>query len=157
MVRRTGARLSIALALAPLCACSFPPSARQTPDLPSSDNAKQVAALFKHMGMRLPPSAAIELYERDEGLDDMARVILVVTQRQWEEMRAEPPLNSQPARAWRRLFADLLPPDYGRWQPERDSNIVAAQIHLANAEFVNIGYSPAGPGRVRVYLAWSQT
>lgn len=157
MGRRTGARLSTALALAPLCACSFPTSTRESTNLSRRENAQQVATLFEHMGMRLPPSAAIELYERDEGLDDMALVILVVTQRQWDEMRAEPPLNSQPARAWRRLFADLLPPDHGRWRPERDPGIVAAQVHLPNAEFVNIGYSPAGPGRVRVYLAWSQT
>lgn len=113
-------------------------------------------ALFKHIGLPMPP-ATVELYEYDEGMDDMARVVLVMSEADWATMRGTPPLSSIEDRQWDRSQALLFPADHGAWRPSRDKALIAGYTWLPKAEFLKVGYSPAGPGRVRVYLVWGQT
>lgn len=103
------------------------------------------------------PPATIEFYELHQGMDESAEVILVTSKKDWVAMRNAPPLSTEPDGRRRRMLAELLPADHGAWRPHRDPGVIAAQIRLPNAEFVDVGYSPAGPDRVRVYLFWSQT
>lgn len=114
------------------------------------------AALLKHIGLPIPP-ATVELYEYDEGMDDTARVVMVMSAADWAAMRNAPPLNTIENRQWDRSQAELLPSDRGNWRPSKDTALIAAYTWLPKAEFVKVGFSPAGAGRVRVYLVWGQT
>lgn len=122
-------------------------SAREKPD---------AASFLRMIGLPVPP-AIVEFYRYAPGMDDSARVILVMSQSDWDRMQRTPPLNTIPSGRWNSFDAMLLPDNEGNWRPRNDKAITATQTHLANREALNIGYSPAGPGRVRVYLFWFET
>lgn len=156
MTRGSMVSLPMAMVLTLLAACTAPAPSRAEVVAAKREREQRVVALLKHIGMSMPP-AVIEYYELHQGMDEMAEVILVVSRKDWIAMRNAPPLSTEPDGRWRQVLAETLPADHGAWRPQQDPGIIAAQIRLPNAEFVDVGYSPAGPDRVRVYLSWSQT
>ena len=145
-----------ALIAALLTSCNEPVPDNGRLVIKSDLEKPNAAALLRGLGMPTPP-ATVEFYEYLPGRDDMAMTVFVVGQADWARMRAAPPLRGIPDERWSNDQAASFLADRGGWRPHQDLAIIAAQTWLPKAEFLQIGYSPAGPGRVRVYLAWGQT
>lgn len=144
-----------AVAAIMLAACSqaFP---SKGPTVTSKDRKTNAAALLKHVGLAMPP-AAVEFYEYDDGLDDAARVKLVMSEADWATMRNEPALRMKGEGLRGLILTGMLSSDHGDWRPQADGATIIAHRDLPDAERLTVGYAPAGPGRVRVYLFWHQT
>lgn len=148
--------LTAALAAMLLTSCNQPAPDNGRIVVKSALEKPSAAALLRGLGMPTPP-ATVEFYEYLPGRDDVAMTVFVVSKSDWARMRAAPPLSGIPDERWSNQQAAPFLPDRGGWRPHEDFAIVAARTWLPKAEFLQIGYSPAGPGRVRVYLAWGQT
>lgn len=103
------------------------------------------------------PPATVELYDYTPGLDDAAKVVLVMADADWAAMRNSPPLKDVPPGRWSSTDALLLPENRGAWRPGDDPAVLATQVQLPNAESLTIGHAPAGSGRTRIWLFWHQT
>lgn len=133
-----------------LAACDGIGLARNAPEL----DAPAVAAL---MGLTLPPGATVEYKRVDNGMDQSARLVLLVPEAEWRAWRDRvvPPGGGLP-----RFSADgvvNLGSDDGGWAPSAARELTAVQRRWRGSEALNIGQAPAGGGRVRVWLYWFQT
>lgn len=124
----------------------------------SEASPDQIAAdVFKRVGLTPPPSARIEFAEYQNGLDDNARVIMVMPAADWVTMQATPPLNAVRPEAYAREGLHRLGTSDAKWRAREDPSVVVAQMKVNGSEYLNVGIGDASGGRVRVYLFWFQT
>ena len=117
----------------------------------------QDAAILQRIGIVLPASATVEYSSSERGMDDNARVVLLMPAADWATMQAKPPLNSVPPERYNSDEAMSLGPSDGDWRPADQPGIQGTQVSLPNARYLNVGVAPATEGRVRVYLFWFET
>lgn len=103
------------------------------------------------------PTATVELYEYAPGLDDSAKVKLVMSETEWTAMRNAPALRMNGEGLRGLILAGLPSSDHGDWRPQADGATTVSHRNLPDAEKLTVGCSPAGPGRVRIYLFWRET
>ncbi len=125
--------------------------------VPDEPLAKRANAAVEAIGLAIPPGAGIAFADEMHGIDDAARLILVLPAAEWRRLdrriaQAEP--DAPPLSAEDR---HLLGPDEGGWAPGRQPGLVAHQLRWRQGtEVLNVGVAPAGAGRVRVFLFWHQ-
>lgn len=89
------------------------------------------------------------------GIDDAARLILVLPNAEWQRLdrrivQAVP--DASPLSAEGR---QVLGPDEGAWAPGWQPGLVARQLGWRQGtEVPNVGVAPAGASQVRVFLFW---
>lgn len=153
MRARSYLRVGIAIAAVSLTTCTPPGNWIKV----RSDREQPDAASFLRM-IGLPvPTATVELYEYAPGLDDSAEVKLVMSEAEWATMKNAPALRMNADGPKGLILTGLLSSDHGDWRPQADGATIVAHRDLPDAEILTVGYSPAGPGRVRVYLFWHET
>jgi len=132
---------------------------------PSQDKSKMAitgpdqTAILKRIGLALPPSAQVEYADHTAGMDDAARVLLVMSQADWVAF-----LDGIVRRSPRPPeFADdlnfALYPEKQGWNPGSVKGLTTGQVAwgVNQSEGLNIGFAPADGGRVQVFLFWHQT
>lgn len=130
---------------------------REKDQMNNSSPSAQAGSVAQAMGFPLPPSAIVELADYQRGLDDNARLILVLPVGEWARLKAARPFNAIPEQAYSRANLFHLGEDEGRWRPSTDQTLVAAQAPLKNGRALNVGVSRINADLVRVYLFWFQT
>lgn len=119
---------------------------------------EQADTIFKRVGLTPPRSAVVEFAEYQHGMDDNARLVMVMPAADWAAMQASPPLNGVAPHSYTREEAVRLGASRGGWRPRDDPSVVAKQVLLnGGLEGLNVGVGSAGTDRVRVYLYWIQT
>ena len=119
---------------------------------------EEADTIFKRVGLTPPPSAVVEYAEYQHGMDDSARLVMMMPTADWKAMQASPPLNSVAPDLYLREEAASLGANKEGWRPRDDPSVVATQVLLnGGLEGLNVGVGSAGTGRVRVYLYWIQT
>ena len=119
----------------------------------SGDVAGRAAAHAARIGLSLPAGTRAEFADWMTGLDDACRLVLVMPEGRWAAFR-----SSLPSEAFEMDGGHRLGPDEGRWTPSRVPGLSSAQFFpWRNAEALNIGFAPAGPGEVRIFVFWHQT
>lgn len=87
-------------------------------------------------------------------MDDNARLILLMSEADWGEMRRNPPLTQiQPQKYSVRQVYHLHQND-GEWNPESYPALVAAQSPYTRNDSYNVVFVKTGPDEVRVYIFW---
>jgi hypothetical protein len=116
-------------------------------------------AILKRIGLTPPPSAQIEYVDYTNGMDDAARLLLVMPQADWTAFLADivHKVPRSPEFAEDLNFA--LGPGREGWHPEAAKGLKTGQVAwgVNESENLNIGVAPAGDGKVRVFLFWHQT
>lgn len=109
------------------------------------------------MGVTLPPGGTVEYAERISGRDAAARLVVVLPDSAWDAWRTQlvPDRADQPAFSSAENYE--LGSDEGSWAPSHAPGLTTVQLRWRGAEALNIGQSPAGAGRVRVFLFWFRT
>lgn len=117
------------------------------------------AIIVKRIGLSLPPSGKIEYARYQPGMDDAAWLLVRMSEVDWKVfldgiVRWAPhaPEFSEEANA-------LMGPRDGNWDTEAAKGLKTGQVAwgVNDSEGLNIGFAPAGDGRVRVFLFWHQT
>lgn len=141
-----------------LQACAQAVPDRQPGALTQASLKEQADTIFKRIGLTPPPSAVVEYAEYQHGMDDSARLVMVMPTADWTAMQASPPLNSVAPDLYLREEAASLGASREGWRPGDDPSVVATQVLLnGGLEGLNVGVGSAGTDRVRVYLYWIQT
>lgn len=118
---------------------------------------QRAQAILTRIGLTASAATRVEFAEYSVGMDDSARLTMVMPQADWAAIQAAPPLNAAPPGSYTAEEAMRLGEDAGDWRPQADKGVVATQLRLKSGEFLNIGTSQAAAGQVRVYLFWFQT
>jgi hypothetical protein len=127
--------------------------AAQGEDGAAGDVDGRVAAYSRRIGLPLPPGTRAEFADWTIGLDDACRLVLVMPEAGWAALR-----SSLPSETFEAEGSYRLGPDEGRWTPRQAPGLVSAQFFpWRGAEAMNIGFAPAGPGEIRVFVFWHQT
>lgn len=116
-------------------------------------------AIIKRIGLTLPSSAQVEYADYTAGMDDAARLLLLMSQADWTAF-----LDGIVRKAPRppEFGEDLnfaLGPEKEGWKPETTKGLKTGQVvwGVNQSEGLNIGFAPVGDGKVRVFLFWHQT
>lgn len=113
-------------------------------------------AYAKRIGLRLPLGAQAEFADWMTGLDDAARLILLMPEAAWPAFRADLPGLSA-ARPFEAETNYVLGMDEGRWAPGRAAGLLSVQLPWRGGlEVMNLGIAPAHQGWVRVFVFWHQ-
>jgi hypothetical protein len=139
------------------CGQASPNSERNAMSRTASQKSQDHAALLQRLGLEIPSSATIEFAQYQRGMDDNARLILLMPAADWAAMQAEPPFDAVRPERYTAEGAVRLGPSEGAWHPADEAEIRGAQIPMDHAKYMNVGVAPAEGGRVRVYLFWFET
>ncbi|WP_260600127.1 hypothetical protein [Sphingomonas endolithica] len=123
----------------------------------SIKQGQDAAPILARIGLKAPPSAIVEYVRQERGMDDNARLILLMPAGEWAAMQATPPLDAVAPDRYTANEATLLGASEGAWHPSDEPAIKGAQFNLPAATYLNVGVAPANEGRVRVYLSWFET
>lgn len=150
--RRFGAAVALVLAAG---ACSGAGARTETEKM--SGTAAQAPKIAAQMGITIPADATVDYAEPIEGRDSAARLVLVLPEAAWASWRGQlvPTGPDQPP--FTALENYELGADQGGWTPSKAPGLTTTQVHWRGSESLNIGQSPTGDGRVRVFLFWFQT
>lgn len=116
-------------------------------------------AILKRIGLTPPPSAQIEYADYTNGMDDAARLLLVMPQGDWTAFLAGIVRRAPRAPEFGEDLNFALGPDKQGWNPNAARGLKTGQVAwgVNESEGLNIGVAPAGDGKVRVFLFWHQT
>ena len=117
------------------------------------DRTRTIARLI---GLPVPATAEGVFARYQQGLDDNARLVLLMSASDWAAMRARPPLDAIKQERYATDDAVMLPGDDGAWNPRRYPGLVAAQTPSDGRQVYNIAYVKTAPDRVRVFVFWHQ-
>ena len=116
------------------------------------------AAVLKRMGLVLPASAHVELAEQIRGMDDSARLVAVMPEADWTSLRATITREAPHGLVFSADENATFGPAEDGWHASDTPGLTTAETTWANgSEGLTIGFAPAAPGRVRVFLFWFQT
>ncbi len=119
------------------------------------DVAGRAAAYAERIGLRLPAGTRAGFAYWWTGLDDAARIALVMPDAGWAAFRAGLPRGRFGAEGNHRFE-----PDEAGWAPGRAAGLTSAQFPWhgprGGTEALNVGVAPAGPGERRVFVFWHQ-
>lgn len=119
----------------------------------AGDVGGRAAAYVGRIGLHLPAGTRAEFAAWMTGLDDAARLILIMSEANWAVLRSGlPPASFEVENGPR------LGPDEGGSMPGSAPGLLSAQFHpwRDRAEALNIGFAPAAAGEVRVFVLWHQ-
>lgn len=135
-------------------ACGSPLAER---NVVKSNDANSASHVIEKIGLKLPASANIEYFKYLPGMDDSARLVLTLAEADWPPLLAQ--INAKSEREVVFAASDnfLLSDDGQDWKPSVTPGLETGQAALANAEWLNVGVAPNGPGRLRVFLFWHRT
>lgn len=154
--RRRGVLHLLGLLALASCGRADPPS--DVRDVARSSTRRQDAvALLRRIGLTVPASATVEYSRVERGLDDSARIVLLMTAADWARMRSSPPLDAVPPERYDADGAMALGASDEGCRPGEQPGIVGAQVRLPDAEILDFGVAPVEGGRVRVFLFWFET
>ncbi|WP_458095159.1 hypothetical protein [Roseomonas sp. WA12] len=124
----------------------------QGEDGAAGDVAGRAATYAGRIGLPLPASTKAEFAEWMVGIDAAARLVLVMPEASWAALRSGlPPASFEADGAYLGL-------DEGSWRPHNAPGLLSAQLYpwRDRAEALNIGFTPATAGEVRVFVFWHQ-
>lgn len=117
----------------------------------------RAAQILSKIGVPFPTSAKAEYAKYEVGLDDNARVILLMPAAEWSKVETALFRNASGKQLFSTENQLYLGSNEGDWSPRSDPELTAAQIPWNDGkEIMNIGVSNAGSDLVRVYLFWHQ-
>lgn len=104
------------------------------------------------IGLPLPEGTRVVFAEWATGLDDSARLGLVMSEAGWASLRGQlPALAFEPENNFH------LGRDRGGWRPQNAPGLTTAQVRWRDrAEYLNVGIAPLSSGEVRVFVFWHQ-
>lgn len=115
-------------------------------------------AVAKRIGLTLPPSARVEHAEPMRGMDDAARLSLVMSSADWQGFSAQIAKQSSHELTFSEDDNFLLGTQADGWKPGEATGLKTGQVLWANGtEGLNVGVAPEGSDMVRVFLFWHQT
>ncbi len=116
-------------------------------------------AILQRIDLTLPPSAQMEYADYMAGMDDAARVLLVMPQADWTTFLAGIVRRSPRPPEFTEEFNFALGPGKQGWNPESAKGLKTGQVAwgVNESEGLNIGVAPAADGTVRVFIFWHQT
>lgn len=122
-----------------------------------TDTVTDAGKLATQAGVTIPPDATVEYAQAIAGRDSAARMVLVLPEASWRVWRGQlvPDKPDQPPFTAAENYE--LGPDDGRWTPSKAPGLTTVQVRWRGSEALNIGQSPLGDGRVRVFIFWFQT
>lgn len=150
-MKRSVAMMPLAMIMASVSACSNeqpradPKNGRTT----MTTHAATLEDLGRELGLAFPPSSRLLGAERDEGMDDLVRVKIVMPRAEWAMFVKTSPVQPEVMDPGTRGF---LGPDHGWWDPNRAPGIRTGQAQLPGARYLNIGVDDDGGPVVTVYI-----
>ena len=105
-----------------------------------ADSATSRAALEKALGVALPETTQLIMYEHELGIDDMQRAKLRMSTPDFEKIAARLPVTPDAMSPG----AGYLGSDDGGWDPNATPGMIAGQAALPGARYINIGFATLG-------------
>lgn len=139
-----------------LTACSAMPPEKEAIVATSKERVDE-AAIVKRVGLDLPADATIEFSERIDGRDEAARLIVVMSDGDWQALISDlaPSGSDQPPFSSDANFH--LGPDEGGWEPSLAKGLKTMQIPWKNGrEALNLGVESTQAGHVRLFVFWHE-
>jgi hypothetical protein len=157
-IRQVPQLLGLAL-LVSGCSADAPQQERQTSmaretQQSGATSTADMSAIVKKIGLSLPDGAKIEFADYQTGHDDNARIVVSMSQAQWNNLSKQQPYAG----------ADFSPdnnhhmaPDdtTGPWAPEKAPDLATAQMSADNGmASLNVGVSKQADTTIKLYIFW---
>jgi hypothetical protein len=114
-----------------------------------ADQSVQLKDLGRELKLTFPPTVHLSGVVRDNGMDDLVRVKILMTKAEWDIFLSQSPIRLEEMQLAR---PDILGKDEGFWDPNQAKHLRIGEVQRPGARYLSIAFDDSDPSKVPVYI-----